>query len=146
MQGSNPPPSSRQPKLTPFSASENSKAALELYEGSGGALVIAGAGGGVPSTLTTGCEPWSPKAVASLDRLVVHSKVPSAAGAMVPAVMVSVAPGQSSLAGSGGATASIRDAGASSVTVQVAAVQLPAEEVAPVSEVGSTTNPGGTVT
>jgi hypothetical protein len=107
--------------------------------------VIAGAGGGVPSTVTTGCEPWSRKAVASLNRVVVHSKVPSPAGAIVPAVMVSVAPGQSSLAGSGGATASMRDA-TSSVTVQVAAVQLPADEVAPVSEIGSTTNPGGTVT
>jgi hypothetical protein len=52
-----PPPSSWQLKLTPFSASENSNEALELFDGSGGWLVIEGDGGGVPSTVTLGCDP-----------------------------------------------------------------------------------------
>jgi hypothetical protein len=65
VQDANPPPSSWHLKLTPASASEKSNEALELFDGSGGALVIVGPGGGVPSTVKIGCEPWRLKAIRS---------------------------------------------------------------------------------
>jgi hypothetical protein len=60
-------------------------------------------------------------------------------------VIVSVAPGQSSLSGTGGATAAICEATGSNVTAHVPPVQVWDGEVVAASVLGSTTNPNGTV-
>ena len=72
MQTEKPPPSSWQRKLTPASVSEKPKLALGELLGSVGAELIDGAGGGVPSTLTVGCDHWSENEVESRNSCVVH--------------------------------------------------------------------------
>ncbi len=127
------------------SPSENEKLGAGSSDGSEGIAVSVGAGGGVPSTVTAGCDPCSPKPVASWKSVVVHVYVPSLEGAVAPKLIVSLAPGQSSPAASG-AAASIVDVSAFSATAHVAAEQPSAAVVVAATEVGSTTNPAGTTT
>ena len=77
---------------------------------------------------------------------VFHVYFPSAAGAVALNVSFRFPPGHSSLAAAGGATASIVEVAAVVVTVQEAAEQLPAFEVAAVRVAASRTNPAGAVT
>ena len=100
--------------------------------------VMVGVGGGVPSTVTAGCDPCKPNDVEPVLRLVVHCEIPAAAGAVAAKVSVSVAPGQR-LPVPPGETASI--VVPFSVAVQVAAEQPPAAEVVAASVVASTANP-----
>ena len=98
------------------------------------------------STVTVGCEPCRVKAAASRASVVVHWYACAGAGDVAAKAMRRVAPGQSSFAVPGGATAWITAGAASSVTVQVTAEQLPAAVVAAPSVAASTANPAGTTT
>jgi hypothetical protein len=136
-------PSNAHRNVTSSSLSVNEKLGEESLEGSLGFELRVGAAGGVPSTATVGCTPCRAKGVTSVLRLVVHSEMPSAAGAVEAKVSVSVAPGQRS-AVPPGETASI--VVPFSDAVQVAAEQLPAAEVVAASVVASTANPPWTAT
>ena len=105
-----------------------------------------GGGGAVPSTVTAGCAPWNVNAVVSRKSEEVQVYVASEEGAVALNVICNVPPGQSSLGGLGGATTSIVDVSALSVTVQVAAEQLPEADVPADSVSPWITNPPGTVT
>ena len=142
----NPAASNRQLSVAVTSPSTNVNAALELFEGFGGNWEMVGVGGGVPSTATFGCAPCSSNAVASRASVVVHVYVCSAVGALAANLIRSVAPGHSSLAGPGGATAWIAMGEPSSVTVQSAVEQLPEPLVVAVRVPASTVNPAGTTT
>ncbi len=126
-----------------LSPSVKEKLGAGSFDGSAGSEVIVGAGGGVPSTLTVGCDPCSPNAAESWKSVVVQVYVASAEGALAAKAIVSVPPGQSSLPGSD-AAASIVDT--LRATVQVAAGHGSDAVVVAASEVGSTTNPSGTTT
>jgi hypothetical protein len=67
------PPSSLHRNVAVPSVSVNEKLAEALFEGSLGAEVMVGAGGGVPSTVTVGCGPWSVNGFESVRSDVVHS-------------------------------------------------------------------------
>ena len=138
--------SSRQWSVALASPSANEKEAFGLFDGFGGALEMVGVGGAVPSTVTFGWLPCSSKFVASRASVVFHVYVFSVCGAVAANLIRSVPPGHSSLAAPGGATAWIATGAASSVTVQVAAEQLPAAVVVAPSVAASTANPAGTTT
>ena len=138
--------SNRQRSVAVASASANVNDALELFERWGGNLEMVGVGGGVPSTATFGCAPCSSNAAASRASLVVHVYDCSAVGALAANLIRSVAPGHSSLAGPGGATAWIAIGEPSSVTAQSAVEQLPAAVVVAARVPASTVKPAGTTT
>src|SRR5919197_5836355 len=65
--------SRRQRNVAEGSSSVKLNVADELFDGSGGFDVTAGAGGGVPSTVTSGCWPWSENSSPSRKSVVVQS-------------------------------------------------------------------------